>query len=394
MNIQDLIKNHPNDSELGAEVRRLLAGGFNFVHLNGEICKFHSTTSWGIVNPDRVIHSTEDGFVESDPIFAKLEDTTRKKNKDQEILSIKYEDEIFTKDNLSVFDNIVEGSMRFEVHNKWTIHSVKRLSDGAVFTIGDIVRFPTIKGYITAITEHYIAIHDVTTRIANVSHVIPKAKKLFTTCDDVDISEGDEYWYIVENNPFIDKNIPLKGIARDSNPNVSEVQKYLGSKCFSTEEKAKEYILKHNVKYTNINPNPFTITFDEVSKCSEGVTKCTHVQKFLSKLKGLKGSNVGKKEDFTILMFIDKGELYVINENRTYNDCSGKLPKNLTLKYFKDNDIPVYSIERNSDEVVFSLGDRIKSSNSAYGGIITKILSNGHVCVGGICFYITSVELT
>lgn len=159
-------------------------------------------------------------------------------------------------------------------------------------------------------------------------------------------------------------------------------------------EKAKEYILKHNVKYTNINPNPFTITFDEVSKCSEGVTKCTHVQKFLSKLKGLKGSNVGKKEDFTILMFIDKGELYAINENRTYNDCSGKLPKNLTLKYFKDNDIPVYSIERNSDEVVFSLGDRIKSSNSAYGGIITKILSNGHVCVGGICFYITSVELT
>lgn len=243
MNIQDLIKNHPNDSELGAEVRRLLAGGFNFVHLNGEICKFHSTTSWGIVNPDRVIHSTEDGFVESDPIFAKLEDTTRKKNKDQEILSIKYEDEIFTKDNLSVFDNIVEGSMRFEVHNKWTIHSVKRLSDGAVFTIGDIVRFPTIEGYITAITERYIAIQDVTTRIANVSQVIPKAKKLFTTLDGVDVFVGDIVYCLHR-----DDNSIVTGIVSETKTDPYPFSKDVP--VFSSQKKAKEYVRMNTVKYS------------------------------------------------------------------------------------------------------------------------------------------------
>jgi len=149
------------------------------------------------------------------------------------------------------------------------------------FTIGDIVRFPTIEGYITAITEHYIAIHDVTTSIANVSQVIPKSKKLFTTYDGVDINEGEEYWYVVENNPFFNKNLPIKGTARDANPHTPETQKYLGSKCFSTEEKAKEYVNRNSIKYTNVNPTPFTITFDEVIKCSEGVTKCTHVQNFL-----------------------------------------------------------------------------------------------------------------
>lgn len=117
----------------------------------------------------------------------------------------------------------------------YTIHSVKRLSDGEVFTVGDNITSDCYSHSLDKIIlyEKYILLqHNYSTR--TISHNLNntnKCKSLFTTEDGVDIFQPTLVWRVNKYfylNPSGDYMIS-KGC--DS------------YKCFSTKEKAKEYVL-------------------------------------------------------------------------------------------------------------------------------------------------------
>lgn len=115
------------------------------------------------------------------------------------------------------------------------IHSIKRLSDGEIFTVGDSVRLNN-SNY--CITEINILAGNHAVLIAGCSLALKYAVKaktvLFKTEDGVDIFTGDSY------------------IIMDKNFNIHEtINAGLGSgvpqnlKYFSTKEKAEDFILKN-----------------------------------------------------------------------------------------------------------------------------------------------------
>lgn len=167
--------------------------------------------------------------------------------KDYEILSLifnKYgnlikKDTILTKNNDN-FENLLE-------HGCWNIHSVKRLSDGEIFTIGDLVGTPgsvyPLKEFKIIDSENTVAAHYYKDKIGGSGHYnhrlknLKKAKQpLFTTEDDVDIFEGDEFYSTRKD--CSDSILKYNG-------NCLEIA---STKCeefvdFSTKEKAEEYVL-------------------------------------------------------------------------------------------------------------------------------------------------------
>lgn len=123
--------------------------------------------------------------------------------------------------------------------DEWDIQSVKRLSDGEVFTIGDEIS----TGHFTKNAKiDRIAITTINYQLQGiwVSYKggscalsgITKVKKtpLFTTEDGVEIFENDEYYFI--NNGFM----CVKSFAENLGLLIS-------AKTFHSEEKAEEYIL-------------------------------------------------------------------------------------------------------------------------------------------------------
>lgn len=137
------------------------------------------------------------------------------------------------------------------------ITSVKRLSDGIVFNVGDMIEHftsPTDKGKITKISIinasiiKYILIEfegkykgNKIHRFSNSLPVIKHSKlPLFTSEDGVNIYTGDPYWYIFDKNPseifHSTSAIPLN---RESN-----------IKRFSTKQIAEEYIVNNKVLFT------------------------------------------------------------------------------------------------------------------------------------------------
>ena len=125
----------------------------------------------------------------------------------------------------------------------YQINSVRRLSDGKVFTIGDIVGEPCfafpIKQFklcneeCTILISSYNKLHgsgNYNTRLKDLKKV---KQPLFTTEDGVDIFEGDSYCKV---NNQSDYSLVTGFIAEGAQDN------YRGLK-FSTKEKAEEYIL-------------------------------------------------------------------------------------------------------------------------------------------------------
>lgn len=118
----------------------------------------------------------------------------------------------------------------------WNIHSIKRLSDGEIFTIGDNVK---TKNHNTKsiISNFYIGTHHLQKHMLffgggiSIDNIKKIKQPLFITEDGVSIFEGDTYSYV---NPLL-STFHIKAYA---DHNVRE-----GVKMFSTEEKAKEYVL-------------------------------------------------------------------------------------------------------------------------------------------------------
>lgn len=121
------------------------------------------------------------------------------------------------------------------------IHSIKRKSDGEVFTIGDKVVHNFCKEAkiekIYFIEPNRLAIYiskGWNSSIYNIEHI---KQPLFTTEDGVDIFEGDIYYFINKNlKGRINNLIARKGSSRTE----SDQKEFL---YFSTEASAEEYIL-------------------------------------------------------------------------------------------------------------------------------------------------------
>lgn len=118
--------------------------------------------------------------------------------------------------------------------NKHTsIHSVKRLSDGEIFTVGDKYNDCDLKnGTIRTIAIGDNGIYLNCSLLKNVQQV---KKPLFTTEDGVDIFEGNYWFYVKEGSAKIVKTNVFKygGLPQNKKP----------VKRFSTEEAAEEYVL-------------------------------------------------------------------------------------------------------------------------------------------------------
>lgn len=122
----------------------------------------------------------------------------------------------------------------------YKIHSVKRLSDGEVFTIGDVChpnRYPDSKhpikkiwfcdpGYLRLSSDKYTI---------GIENLVKAKKSLFTTEDGVDIYKGDNYYYTRKDT---------HGIVYTGNASFVPHSDLI---TFSTKEKAEEYIIMNKL---------------------------------------------------------------------------------------------------------------------------------------------------
>lgn len=142
------------------------------------------------------------------------------------------------------------------------IHSVKRLSDGEVFTIGDKVINKTRSLYHGIISEIYISNNKLELYVATtingnmglfLNNVVKAKQPLFTTEDGVEIFEGDNIYWInlftldkVNCNEYYDDlgECDLKdGLISLKDFNKSNKHQDISFIGFSTKEAAEEYIL-------------------------------------------------------------------------------------------------------------------------------------------------------
>lgn len=117
----------------------------------------------------------------------------------------------------------------------WDIYSIKRLSDGEIFTIDDKTKYGTITEFY--LTHDNFIVYKTSTGSSGVNISLWKKTKkpLFTTEDGVDIFEGNEYTFVRSNYSY------KTCIAISSHESSKLSNDYLGD--FSTKEAAEEYIL-------------------------------------------------------------------------------------------------------------------------------------------------------
>ena len=144
--------------------------------------------------------------------------------------------------------------------NYWKIHSVRRFSDGEVFTIGDRVKYEGSCTYDSFIIDEIIVRRDDKVILRNKEHTIcellntvERVKKLFTTEDGMDIYEGDVCYSVVAWCPFKHR------FTKTSHPSMIASDK---KKYFSTEEKTWEWIKENKPKYSKKD-------IEDALKCSD-----------------------------------------------------------------------------------------------------------------------------
>lgn len=186
-------------------------------------------------------------FIEDSCDWEKVEEL------DYEILSFFNEDnrEIYRKTKGSSYEYFNSFRQLTYCLSYYNIHSVKRLSDGEIFTIGDTLNFNDIgKGKLLRIDFERAPVDKGTGRLCFVNDNIylgdwwrikelSKVKTpLFTTTDGVNIYEGTRY-YLVSNDFVL-------GYCS------SFSQGDLSFKCFAKKENAEKYI-EENKKVYSLN---------------------------------------------------------------------------------------------------------------------------------------------
>lgn len=125
------------------------------------------------------------------------------------------------------------------------IHSIKRLSDGEIFTIGDKIQNGeaaklldiTIKNF--DVNDEYLVI--TTSGSSKLKSIEHRKQPILTTEDGVDIFEGDPYTFIWVQSPARGQNTfkpyEVKKAFLEEDDSWSEDARY-----FSSKEKAEDYV--------------------------------------------------------------------------------------------------------------------------------------------------------
>jgi len=167
--------------------------------------------------------------------------------KDYEILAFSFENRIDYKvcTGLFKFKGAISNGWPEESYKNWQIHSIKRLSDNEIFTIGD----KTNNGTISKFENCSVGIRGFFKEKPENYHVnlntIKKVIYLFTTHDGVDIYEDDfVHWvaFYKDKTPYyLYKLCFVKGHLE-----LDFVNTY---KIFSTKQAAEEYVAKNKVLF-------------------------------------------------------------------------------------------------------------------------------------------------
>lgn len=149
--------------------------------------------------------------------------------KDYEILSIysTINGTILSDSNVNTWESKINTRLN------WEIHSVKRLSDGEVFTVGDKTCENVILGFYLT-TDKQIGVQTLNVGLFDLNKIKKLKKPLFTTEDGVDVYEGDKISTVLTG---IMELYTINGsVGRYTTPGE-------GFKYFSTKEAAEDYIL-------------------------------------------------------------------------------------------------------------------------------------------------------
>lgn len=198
--------------------------------------------------------------------------------KDYEILEYK------TESGISCKAPFLSDSHQFYINEKCKIHSVKRLSDGEIFTIGDKIKQINNNNDSFGLIHRFDISNDsiIINKKPNTNCLFLKSiehikQPLFTTEDGVDIFEGDEYFELItpdfHNKPCIWNILPNK--TRNNINYDQKGNKEHGRIWFSTKEKAEEYILM----------NKPCLSFNDISNLFPGYIHSS--SNFIPKLKDL-----------------------------------------------------------------------------------------------------------
>jgi len=168
--------------------------------------------------------------------------------KDYEILSFK---DLHSSKILTLSPNkqhYQDGNMYLSIKNllpnvrNWSIHSIKRLSDGEIFTVGDNI---DIRNLSSKIDSFYIKNNNlmITSELSNcgdyLKNIVKRKQILFTTEDGVDIfNYSQEFYWVKKESLKLCERI-VEGL--------DHIQFFIyepeNELYFSTKEKAEEYIL-------------------------------------------------------------------------------------------------------------------------------------------------------
>ena len=222
----------PKDWEIGIEVG-LGCRTYGYSPCNGKY------TNW-YINNDIIENNPE--FWEK--VVEKDYEVLSYIKKDNSAITTKRENGFFLnsmfKDSHGVYSD-------YQLLNTWNIYSVKRLSDGEIFTIGDQVSYVDPSSYkYFIIFDIYITSDDrilLRSKGCQICEYLEKvkliAKPLFKTEDDVNIFEHSVYHSVyLPTFEYVGRHIA-------EIPNNGKYTNRDTCKTFSTKEKAEEYVLMH-----------------------------------------------------------------------------------------------------------------------------------------------------
>lgn len=165
------------------------------------------------------------------------------KEKDYEILDIAYSSGVICRYESPIITSMYENKDKFiksflASPAGYKIHSVKRLSDGEIFTIGDIISgfsfsSRAIKGFEIMPNGKINIVQDA--GFSCLEDINKIKKPIFKTADGVDIFKGGGCW-------CVDNLLNYS--------HIFNITKHPNEKCFSTKEKAQEYIDLNKPKYS------------------------------------------------------------------------------------------------------------------------------------------------
>lgn len=182
-------------------------------------------------------------------------------------------------------DPSIENILKYP--NDFTIHSIKRLSDGEIFTVGDKVKQVSWIGPIKEIKivgpmNNCFVFIDCGDRVLDyLLSVVEKLTPLFKTEDGVDVFEGDLPWFLrVKENAGEREKLWTMGKFEGNIRFRSKSDTY---KWFSTKEAAQAYVDKHQEfkihgYKVEVLPGKFKIGCKEIT-----LTELTHLHKIMIK---------------------------------------------------------------------------------------------------------------